>query len=309
MIFAKIITIAFIFISFTVGVVAVAIISTNVSPFYNTIRNNITCNKDECDIKIKDDLQVTPFNITEYNKNTARVCIDMIARIEQKISSVPYSDIVHSANIFTKYNNDLLLSSVWYNKDYVFVPFRGTWSLEEWKNNFKIEQIDDDYIFKKYNLHFLFMSMYENIKIHKGFFNIFFDIFEKVKSELLKIPDISNKKICFSGHSLGAAISILTAIELKLLNFNNVCVYTFGSPRIGNEIFVKMFKQVDLNYFRIQNTEDEIINTPTSVSPNFKNAKHPFIYTHVGKTKSFTKNLSSLYYNHSLYVYSENLPS
>lgn len=309
MLFAKILTIAFIIISFLVGVVTVTVVSTNVYPFYNTIQNNISCTKNECEIEINDDLQVTPFKLTEYDKNTARICIDMIARIEKKINNVPYSDMVHYVNIFTKYNKDLLLSSIWYNQDCVFIPFRGTWNLEEWKNNFKIEQIDSDYIYKKYNFTFLFMSIYENIKIHKGFFNIFFDIFENVKNELLKIPDISNKKICFSGHSLGAAISTLIALELKLSNLNNICVYTFGCPRIGNENFAKMFKQVNINYFRISNTEDEIINTPTSVAPNFKNAKYPFIYTHVGKPKSFTKNLSSLSYNHSLYVYSENLPS
>ena len=41
-----------------------------------------------------------------------------------------------------------------------------------------------------------------------------------------------------AGHSMGAAMAHICALDLKFtLGFEDVNVYTYGSPRVGNTIF------------------------------------------------------------------------
>ena len=44
------------------------------------------------------------------------------------------------------------------------------------------------------------------------------------------------------GHSMGSAMATICALDLKFtLDLPDVRVYTFGSPRVGNDIFSKFF--------------------------------------------------------------------
>ncbi|TVY29314.1 Lipase, partial [Lachnellula hyalina] len=46
----------------------------------------------------------------------------------------------------------------------------------------------------------------------------------------------SDYSIVVTGHSIGAAVGTLAAVELRSLNYS-VDIYTYGSPRVGNEAF------------------------------------------------------------------------
>ena len=48
-----------------------------------------------------------------------------------------------------------------------------------------------------------------------------------------------------AGHSMGAAMAHICALDLKFtLGFDNVNVYSYGSPRVGNTIFKDFFNNI-----------------------------------------------------------------
>lgn len=75
--------------------------------------------------------------------------------------------------------------------------------------------------------------------IHSGFATGWSErrstVLAAVSTALLAHPDYS---IVVTGHSLGAAVGTLAAVELRSLN-HSVDVYTYGSPRVGNEAFAE----------------------------------------------------------------------
>lgn len=54
-----------------------------------------------------------------------------------------------------------------------------------------------------------------------------------------------NAPLYVAGHSMGAAMAHICALDLKFtLGFDNVNVYTYGSPRVGNTIFKDFFNNM-----------------------------------------------------------------
>ena len=54
-----------------------------------------------------------------------------------------------------------------------------------------------------------------------------------------------NAPLYVAGHSMGAAMAHICAMDLKFtLEFEDVNVYTYGSPRIGNTIFKDFFNKI-----------------------------------------------------------------
>ncbi|TVY87816.1 Lipase [Lachnellula willkommii] len=55
-----------------------------------------------------------------------------------------------------------------------------------------------------------------------------------VSTALLEHPDY---RIVVTGHSLGAAVGTLAAVDLRSWKDSVVDLYTYGSPRVGNQAF------------------------------------------------------------------------
>lgn len=54
-----------------------------------------------------------------------------------------------------------------------------------------------------------------------------------------------NAPLYVAGHSMGAAMAHICALDLKFtLGFDNVNVYSYGSPRVGNTIFKDFFNNM-----------------------------------------------------------------
>ncbi|KAJ1689970.1 hypothetical protein LUZ63_014125 [Rhynchospora breviuscula] len=124
--------------------------------------------------------------------------------------------------------------------------------------------------------------------VHQGFLSIYtsdnpnsrFDkrsSREQVLTEIARLMDkYSNEEtsITITGHSLGAALSTLCAIDIatKHLNYcssyscHNSCPVTaivFASPRVGDYNFQKAYsKQLDLKLLRVRNVMDIVPNVP-----------------------------------------------
>ncbi|KAG9303560.1 hypothetical protein G9A89_018456 [Geosiphon pyriformis] len=104
-------------------------------------------------------------------------------------------------------------------------------------------------------------------KVHQGFLNAFQsvkeEIFQIVQSLLNKNPKFN---LAIVGHSLGGAIAVLEALDLKqrissLISNQNYFVYTYGQPRIGNTEFAN-YVDSKILMSRIIHTVDLVPHIP-----------------------------------------------
>lgn len=83
-----------------------------------------------------------------------------------------------------------------------------------------------------------------------------------VKTKLASHP---TAKVLVTGHSLGAAIATLAAIEIReQINPTTLRFYTFGSPRVGNQEFSDyVMKYFDDGYYsRVTHFDDGVVHAP-----------------------------------------------
>ncbi len=90
--------------------------------------------------------------------------------------------------------------------------------------------------------------------VHDGFY----DEIEKVWSAI--IPLLSKSKPLFiTGHSLGGAMATIAASRLEN---QTECLYTFGSPRVGNKEFVQGLR---VKHYRWRNNNDLVPTVPMAI--------------------------------------------
>lgn len=244
-----------------------------------------------------------------YDKNIAKISLDLITRVIQNIPVVPYLENVEFQEIYYISLDSEPFYGIWVTANEIWLSFRGTNSVKEWITDTKVKQLNSLQSKEKYKNTPSFMENNQDIMIHDGFLSIFSEIYENVLEILDYYDPNKEKTICVSGHSLGAAMATIVGLELENIGYTNTYIYSFGSPRIGNLQLKDYYNSLTtLSLFRIINMEDEIPQTPTTVSPNFNSATNPFLYGHFGKVISFSKNAQSLSNNHSLFVYEQNLP-
>lgn len=78
-------------------------------------------------------------------------------------------------------------------------------------------------------------------RIHRGFAASMQDVWPDITNSLA-LRDVGQKEIWVTGHSLGAALAQLVALRLRLeMNCNVRAVYTYGTPRVGDETFVQAY--------------------------------------------------------------------
>ena len=243
-----------------------------------------------------------------YNNKVAKIAADLITRIVNEEPAVPYLEWKYIYEFTTSLNSKIFCNIVETESE-LWLTFRGTDSIKEWLTDIRVKQLTYQESIETYENTPSFMENNNEIMIHNGFLYIFNEIAKEVLTTIEKINQNKEKTICVSGHSLGGAMAAIFGLELHNLNYKT-CVYSFASPRIGNIALTETYNSLSpkLPYFRIINLEDEIPQTPTTVSPNFKDAKNPFFYDHFGEVISFSLNAKSVTNNHSLYVYEQNLP-
>ena len=78
-------------------------------------------------------------------------------------------------------------------------------------------------------------------------------------------------KLTIGGHSLGAALATLLALDVAVNTTLPVKIYTLASPRVGDLTFHNLFNHVVQDAFRVDNRLDIVPKTPP-----------PLFYFHVG---------------------------
>ncbi|KAI8883175.1 hypothetical protein K501DRAFT_130343, partial [Backusella circina FSU 941] len=116
-----------------------------------------------------------------------------------------------------------------------------------------------------------------------SFYDSYIDASEKFLPIFLRhVKSYPTYKIVVTGHSLGAAIATIAApklFEIDNVHFgpNNMKLYTYGSPRVGNEAFARYLVGTGLYISRSVHKND-LFTTIPNVSAGFL---HVGIETHI----------------------------
>jgi len=165
----------------------------------------------------------------------------------------------------------------------VFIPIRGTSNFSEWMDDFDAVQIDYPYARKSF-------FPWRRIKVHRGFLDSYRSFRDGLLRGVRKLEGVDTVYVL--GHSLGAAITTLCALDIS--KFQNVVMYNYASPFVGNERFVKYYTSFVKRSYRIQNDKDIVPKVP----PEIMGYKH--IDSGIVLTGPDTINLEE---QHSLHTY------
>jgi triacylglycerol lipase len=173
------------------------------------------------------------------------------------------------------------------SKKHNIIVFRGTQRTIEWVLNINAVYATND---RK-------VASQSYGTIHPGFSAIY----SNISSQTLEAAKKLNPSVpCYiSGHSLGAAIATLAAIDIAV-NIprlqKQVQLYSYASPRVGDRVFAREHNRVVPNSYRVVNLADAITLVPFTVF--FKTE-----YVHVGEEWAFLAQNGDVMPNHVVDTY------
>ncbi|HEY0003619.1 MAG TPA: lipase family protein [Pyrinomonadaceae bacterium] len=116
--------------------------------------------------------------------------------------------------------------------------------------------------------------------VHGGFAKALDEVWAEAANFLRSIKE--QQAVWFTGHSLGAALATLAAERYSRSIGDVQALYTFGSPRVGDEEFAENFRP---RAFRIVNGRD-IVTTVPILAPASTSFPFPLrAYKHLGELK------------------------
>ena len=176
------------------------------------------------------------------------------ARIFAYLSNIAYEDenIIrellseHDLQNFEYIEESETQSFVISNNDFTVITFRGTDGIADWFGNLDV-----------------FATDLEHGKVHSGFYEAYKDVEEKLKPWIERAMTDSHQ-FFLTGHSLGGAIALITAIENFSLVENILKgIYTFGQPKTTNGRLANFLSQsISGKYQRFLNDDDIVPRVP-----------------------------------------------
>ncbi len=141
------------------------------------------------------------------------------------------------------------------NTNQIFVVFRGSSSARNWLEDFEIKQVP--YLSNN--------NQCTDCKVHNGFYKsslaVKNDVLLSVRGLKKKYP---NYEIIVTGHSYGASCAQLIGLELLANGYQDVSVYNFGQPRVGNKIFANYVETILADkLWRFTHNKDIVPHLPT----------------------------------------------
>jgi triacylglycerol lipase len=106
----------------------------------------------------------------------------------------------------------------------------------------------------------LVQSIGQHGLVHYGFKRSVDHVWSDMSALLTKY---SNRKVWCTGHSLGAAMAtIISARCCGLKNVATPTLFTFGSPRVGNQDYVNYLSSQGIEHYRWVNSADVVARNP-----------------------------------------------
>lgn len=163
-----------------------------------------------------------------------------------------YPGIILEDNIKLEYycnKNYSAQAYSWNIENNTYLVFRGTKGLRDIFIDMDIRRND--------------LDLNKGFQVHNGFHNQFFSL-EKDISSFLNNKDIKN--LYCVGHSLGGGLASIAAAYYSNVYENSIPInlHTFGSPRVGNNSFVKYIENSNINNWRVYNKNDFVSEIPLS---------------------------------------------
>ncbi len=159
----------------------------------------------------------------------------------------------------------------------VFVSFRGTvaTSIKDWLDDLKYLE--------------LVVPWEGNARVHRGFL----EAYEGVRDQTIAAIKVltahaTHVNIVVTGHSLGAAIADIAALDMKMNFFPDatVSLYTFGCPRVGDTTFAALVDSYTDAAWRVTHYKDIAVHFP------FKSDALTFHFHHVGTEVYYNEEFS-----------------
>ena len=104
----------------------------------------------------------------------------------------------------------------------------------------------------------------KGVSVHRGFYGQFKGIMPQV-DKLYRGHLAGGGTLLCIGHSLGSSVAALVALYYGQLHPGKVSYVGFGTPRVGNGEFVKLFNSVVKNPVRVVNGRDPINKIPPPI--------------------------------------------
>lgn len=153
------------------------------------------------------------------------------------------------------------------------ISFRGTDSLQD---------LLTDLRFWKKHIPYDSMSRSSKIRVHSGFCRAYQH--PRVRDFILKFLHGSSDKILVVGHSYGAALAMLCALDIQY-NYphREIEAAVFGCPRIGNSNFRESYNRRVQRTIRFENGNDLV----TKIPPWLFGFRHAGAELHIGFMRLF----------------------
>jgi len=126
------------------------------------------------------------------------------------------------------------------------------------------------------------LDVCEGCSAHYGFLTFWREIEKDIQDTLARLGCVPGGDPLFvTGHSLGAAVATIAAVELVAMGFDVRAAYLFESPRVGNGAFAEFFDSYfqGKDVWRITHGRDPIPSGP-----------YGFGYAHTGQEVYFDSN-------------------
>jgi len=229
-------------------------------------------------------------NLAKFVMEENVACFDLSWLVyldDESIKSIALTDFpargLYLDGVWRVPNQDLTFL-VAHTKHVIFIAFRGTVTLANWKVNARFRQSqhipfeDPEWVRGKWKtprlgakepmVHRGFQAAYRSLRgdaieavqrLHSEF---------RASNALLPLP-----RVLCTGHSLGGALATLCAFDMRCtlgLSPHQISLYTYGSPKVGNRPFARRFSAAIPHSFRVVNRSDGVTNAPKSVLDNYE---------------------------------------
>lgn len=176
----------------------------------------------------------------------------------------------------------------------IVIAFRGTSSTTDWISDVIASQKRFKYI-------------EDDCLTHRGFTDIYASARNEIVSALSRLP--SGKNLYITGHSLGAALATLCAVDIAAnIAVRTPILVTFGSPRVGDPAFAKACSKYIPNSYRVANPFDIVTYAPPSIYKLPKREKK-YYYSHIRTLSELSFQYGTISLNHVISSYFTELSS